>query len=171
MNQPRWQPVHSFTNSGPLSDLERSTSVAGVSCQRFESGGGGRALLLPGKQLAAGKVPGITVTGAPAEAAELLFLDPANGTDAISLLATLGERGRRVRVALPPESDPNGLIPDPGRITLAVGSEPVVFDVFRNADPSTLKLRRPANLPKLGEDADVLEQRSKWFQAREGRSE
>jgi hypothetical protein len=171
MNQPRWQPVDSFTNSGRLSDLERSASVAGVSCQRFESSDGGRALLLSGKQLAAGKVPGITVAGGPAETAELLLLDPANGTEAVSLLGTLGERGRDVRVALPDGSDPNGLIPDPGRITLSVGSQPVVFDVFRSADPGTLKLRRPANLPKLGEDADVLDQRSKWFQAREGRSE
>jgi hypothetical protein len=171
MSQPRWQAVDSFTDSGRLSDLERSTSVAGVSCQRFQSGGGGRALLLPRKQLEEGKVPGITVIGAPAETAELLFLDPANGTDAVSLLGALGERGRAVRVALPPESDPTGLIPDPGRITLAAGPEPVVFDLFRSADPGTLKLQRQAGVPKLGEDADVLEQRSKWFQAREGRSE
>jgi len=171
MNQPRWQAVDSFTESGRLSDLERSASVAGVSCQRFHSGGGGRALLLPGKQLAAGKVPGITVLGAPAETAELLFLDPANGMDAVSLLSALGERGRTVRVALPPESDPTDLIPGPGRITLDVGSESEVFDLFRSPDPGTLKLKRQADAPRLGEDSDVLEQRSKWFQAREGRSE
>jgi hypothetical protein len=77
-----------------------------------------------------------------------------------------------VRVALPRGADPGGLTPESGRVIFSGGSDSsVVYDLFRSVDPGTLKLKGQRDLSKLGEDSDVLEQRSKWFQAREGRSE
>jgi hypothetical protein len=166
-----WQAVGSFAAGGPLEAL--AMAVADVApAERFESGAGRRALLLPLRALAEGKVAGIAVTGAPAEAAEVLFLDPADGARARSLLAALGGRGRSVRVALPSEADTTGLIPEPGKVTIAAGAaSPVAYRLFRPADRGELDLKRPPDVPKLGESDDVLEQRSKWFQAREGRAE
>ncbi len=92
MNQPGWQAVDSFATGGALQAVETAIANADLPGERFQSDAGGRALLLPARPLAEGEAPGITLTGAPAEAAELLFLDPADGATALSLLAVLGSR-------------------------------------------------------------------------------
>jgi hypothetical protein len=172
MNQSGWQAVASFTPGGPLHTLDTAVADAGVPSERFQSDAAGRALLLPIGPLAAGTIPGIAVAGAPPEVTEVLLLDPADGPSARSLLAALGERARLVAVALPHDADPTGLLPEAGGVTVAAGSgSPVAYGLFRAADPRTLDLQGTAGEPKLGEDADVLEQRSKWFQAREGRGD
>jgi hypothetical protein len=172
MNPLGWKAVDSFGTGGPLHRVQTAIANADLANDRFQSDAGGHALLLPVEPLAEGKVPGIAITGAPAEAAEVLFLDPPDGTSALSLLAALGDRARSVRVALPSKADPTGLIPEAGRVTVAVGSgSPVAYQLFRAADPTTLDPQRPAGAPRLGEGDDVLEQRSKWFQAREGRGD
>jgi hypothetical protein len=118
--------------------------------------------------MADGEIPGVVVEDASAEAAEVLFVDPATAASALSLLAMLGRRADIVRVALPNESLATGLIPDTGRVTVTAGSgPPAAYELFRSDDRGTLRSRR-TGMPKLGEGADVLEERSKWFQGREG---
>jgi hypothetical protein len=166
-----WQAVGSFAAGGPLEALAMAVSDV-APAERFECGADRRALLLPLRAFAEGKVAGVAVTGAQAGAAEMLFLDPADGAGARSLLAALGGRVRSVRVALPSEADTTGLIPEPGKVTVAAGTaSPVAYRLFRPADRGELDLNRPADVPRFGESDDVLEQRSKWFQAREGRAE
>jgi len=165
-----WKAVDSFATDGQLDALAVAFANVGLA-ERFESNVGGRALLLPLRPLVEGEVPGLAVTDAPTEATEVLFLDPADGATALSLLAALGNRGRSVRVALPGQADPTGLIPEVGHVTIATGSgPPVPYEMFRAADRGKLDPKRPA-APKLGEGEDVLEQRSKWFQTRESRAE
>ncbi|MGH9252569.1 MAG: hypothetical protein ACRD0W_24080 [Acidimicrobiales bacterium] len=53
-------------------------------------------------------------------------------------------------------------------MTIAARSGPPgEYELFRADDPGTLRPRR-TGVSKLGEGADVLEERSKWFQGREG---
>jgi hypothetical protein len=172
MSKSGWRAVDAFAGGGPLAAVEAAIAAADLSGERFQSDAGGRALLLPARPLAEGDVPGIAVTGARAEDVQVLFLDPADGAGALSLLAALGARGRGVWVALPSNADPTGLIPGAGRVTVAVGAGSAVdYELFGVADPGTLDLTHVADAPTLGEDADGLQQRSKWFQAREGRGD
>ena len=172
MNPRGWQVVDSFTTGSALHTLETTIADAGLRSERVEADDGGRALVAPVRPLAEGKAPGIAVTDAPVGAVEVLFLDPANGASALSLLAALGDRARQVRVALPVTADATGLIPEAGRVMIAVGAEsPDTCQLFRAADRRTLEPNRPVGAPKLGEEADVLEQRSKWFQTREGQGD
>jgi hypothetical protein len=170
MNEPKWQAVNSLpTGGGLMHALEMAITDVDVAAERFESDGGGYAILLPLRPCAEGEVPAIVVSDAPAEVAELLFLDPGEASGALSLLASRGRGARSVRVALPRDADTTGLIRDAGRVTVATGlGSPTAYELFRVDDRATLNLRGSASGSKLGEDADVLEQRSKWFQAREG---
>jgi len=172
MNQPNWQAVNSLPSGGLMHTLETAIADLDLASERFESDGGEHALLLPLRPFAEGEVPGIVVSDAPAEAAEVLFLDPAEAAGALGLLAMLGRRARTVRVALPREAGATGLVPDAGRVTIAAGSgSAAAYELFRADDRGTLDLRPSAGMSKLGEGADVLDQRSKWFEAREGRSD
>jgi hypothetical protein len=169
-NPSDWQAVDEFATGGPLRALEAAAAGAGLSGERFESAEGGRALVLPVEPLAQGRIPGVAVTGAPVEAAAVAFLDPATGSTAVGLLAALGERARTLRVALPPDQvDAAGLVPEAASVTIAVGADaPATNRLFAVARPDPRVLRRPTEVPKIGEDVDVLDQRSKWFQGREG---
>jgi hypothetical protein len=168
-NPSDWQVVDEFATGGPLRALEEVLADAGLPGERFRSREGGRALLVPVAPLAQGKVPGIAVTGAPAEAAAVAFLDPASGLSAAGLLAALGDRARELRVALPDQADPTGLVGDAGSVTVAAGADPpVTYRLFATAGPDPKVLRRPAGAPELGESVDVLDERGKWFQRREG---
>jgi hypothetical protein len=167
-NPSDWQTVDEFAPEGPLA-LETAIAAAGLPVERFQSGEGGRALLLPAGPLAQGKVPGIAVTGTLAEAAAVVFLDPASGSSAVGLLAALGERARTVRVALPDQADATGLVPEAASVNVAVGADPpATYRLFVAPGPDPKVLRRPTGMPKIGEDVDVLDQRSKWFRSREG---
>jgi hypothetical protein len=172
MNSRGWWAVDSFPTRGALHAVETVIANADLAGERFQSDARVRAVLLPVRPVAEGEVPGAALTGAPAEAAEVLFLDPADGAGALSLLVMLGDRGRTVLVALPPEADATGLVAGAGRVTVAAGTgPPVVYGLFRTAGPRTPSLSRPTGVPKLGEDADVLERRADWFQTREGRGD
>jgi hypothetical protein len=164
-----WQAVDEFATGGPLWALEAAVAGAGLPGERFQSAEGGRALVLPLEPLAQGKIPGIAITGAPVEAAAVAFVDPASGPSAVGLLAALGERGRTVRVALPDQADATGLVPEAASVTVAVGADaPAAYRLFVAPGPDPKVLRRPTGMPKIGEDVDVLDQRSKWFRSREG---
>jgi hypothetical protein len=168
MNQPNWRVVNSLPTGGLMHTLETAIADFDLASERFESDGGEHALLLPLKPIADGEIPGVVVEDASAEAAEVLFVDPATAASALSLLTMLGRRADIVRVALPNESLATGLIPDTGRVTVTAGSgPPAAYELFRSDDRGTLRSRR-TGMPKLGEGADVLEERSKWFQGREG---
>lgn len=172
MSPAGWRAVDSFATGGRLQGLEAAVADAGLSGERFQSEAGGRALLLPVGPLSGGRVPGIAVTGAPPEATEVLFLDPADAAGALDLLAGLGGRARGVRVALPGEAGPGGLVPEAGRVLVTAGAEPPqAYRLARPTDPARLDPMRPADSPRLGEGADVLDQRSKWFRSREGRGD
>jgi hypothetical protein len=161
-----WQAVDEFAAEGPLRALE--AAAAGLPVERFQSDEGGRVLLLQAGPLARGDVPGVAVTGALDEAATVAFLDPASGPNAVGLLAALGDRARALWVALPDQADPSGLVREPGSVTVTAGEDaPATYRLF-TAGPGPKVLRQPAGAPKIGEDADVLDQRAKWFQAREG---
>jgi hypothetical protein len=163
-----WQAVDEFAAEGPLRALEAAVAGAGVAGERFQSGEGGRALLLPARPLDQGKVPGIAVTGAASGAEALVFLDPASGAGAVGLLAALGDRASALRVALPDDADPAGLVGEAGSVSVATGAgAPVRYRLFA-AGPDAKVLRRPSGAPKLGEGDDVLDQRGDWFQRREG---
>jgi len=169
MNPSDWQAVDEFGTEGPLRALEAAVARAGVAGERFQSGEGGRALLLPAAPLAQGKVPGIAVTDPPAEAEAVAFLDPASGAGAVGLLAALGDRAAALRVALPDEADPAGLVGEAGSVSVATGAgAPVRYRLFAGAGPGARVLRRPSDAPQLGEGVDVLDQRGDWFQRREG---
>jgi hypothetical protein len=167
MDQSNWRTVDSLPTGSLMHTLEAAIADLDLTGERFESDGGEHALLLPLTPLVEGDVPGVVVENAPSEA-EVLFVDPATAASALSLLAMLGRRAQTVRVALPRASDATGLLPDAGRVTVTAGSEPpAAYDLFRADDRGTLRSRR-TGMPKLGEGADVLEERSKWFQGREG---
>jgi hypothetical protein len=168
-NPADWQAVDEFATGGPLRALETAVAVAGLPGERFESAEGGRALVVPVEPLAQGRIPGIAVTGAPAEADAVAFLDPASGPTAVGLLVAVGERARTLRVALPEQADATGLVPEAASVTVAPGPDaPATYRLFAAAGPGPKALRRPTGAPKIGEDVDVLDQRSKWFQSREG---
>lgn len=168
-NPSDWQAVDEFATEGSLRTIEAAIAGAGVAAERFQSGEGERALLLPAGPLAQGKVPGIAVTGAPAQAEAVAFLDPASGASAVGLLAALGERAPALRVALPDEADPAGLVGEAGSVSVATGAgAPVAYRLFAGAAPDATVLRRPSNAPELGEGVDVLDQRGDWFQRRQG---
>jgi hypothetical protein len=168
-NPSDWHAVDEFATAGPLRALEAAIAGAGLSGERFQSAEGGRALLLPIGPLAQGKVPGVAVTGALAGAAAVAFLDPASGPSAVSLLVALGERARTLRVALLDQPDASGLVPEAASVTVAAGADaPATYRLFTAAGPGPKVLRRPTGAPKIGEDVDVLDQRSEWFQSREG---
>jgi hypothetical protein len=164
-----WQAVDEFAAEGPLRALEAAVASAGVAGERFQSGEGGRALLLPARPLAQGKVPGIAVTGAAPGVEAVAFLDPASGASAAGLLAAMGDRAPALRVALPDEADPAGLVGEAGSVRVATGAgAPVSYRLFAAAGPDATILRRPSSAPELGEGVDVLDQRGDWFQRREG---
>jgi hypothetical protein len=168
MEHPNWRTVDSLPTGSLMHTLDAAIADLDLTGERFESDGGEHALLLPLIPLVEGDAPGVVVENAPSEAAEVLFVDPATAASALSLLAMLGRRAETVRVALRSASDTTGLLPDAGRVTVTAGSEsPVSYDLFRADDRGTLRSRR-TDTPKLGEGADVLEERSKWFQGREG---
>jgi hypothetical protein len=168
-NPSDWQAVDEFATGGPLRALETAAAGAGLPGERFESAEGGRALLLPVEPLAHGELPGVAVAGAPAGAAAVAFLDPASGPNAAGLLVAMGGRAPTVRVALPEQADPAGLVPEAGSVTVAAGGgPPATYRLFAAAGPGPEVLQRPADAPKIGEDVDVLDQRSKWFRSREG---
>jgi hypothetical protein len=172
MSPAGWRAVDSFASGGLFQGLEVAVADAGLPGERFQSDAGECALLLPVGPLAEGRVPGIAITGAPPEATEVLFLDPADAAGALDLLAALGGRARGVRVALPGEAGPGGLVPEAGRVVVTAEAEPPqAYRLARATDPARLDPMRPADAPRLGEDADVLDQRSKWFRSREGRGD
>ena len=99
----------------------------------------------------------------------MAFLDPASGPGAASLLVALGERAQALRVALPDQADPTGLVSEAGSVTVAAGTDPpATYRLFAPAGPDPKVLQRPAGAPELGESVDVLDERGKWFQGREG---
>jgi hypothetical protein len=168
-NPSEWQAVDEFATGGLLRTLETTIAGADLPGERFQSDEGGRALLVPIGPLAQGKVPGIAVTGSPAEAAAVAFLDPASGPSAVSLLAALGDRAQALRVALPDQADPTGLVGEVGSVTVSAGmDEPATYRLFAPAGPDPKVLQRPVGAPELGESVDTLDQRAKWFQRREG---
>lgn len=167
-NPSDWQAVDEFTTEGPLRALETASAGAGLLAERFQSVEGWRALLLPVGPLAQGKVPGVTVTGMEADATVVAFLDPASGPGAVGLLAALGARSQAPRVALPDQADPIGLVREAGSVTVAAGAGPPATYLLFAAAPSPEVLRRPEGAPELGEGVDVLDERAKWFQGREG---
>ncbi|MGH9252570.1 MAG: hypothetical protein ACRD0W_24085 [Acidimicrobiales bacterium] len=61
--------------------------------------------------MAEGEVPGVVVTDAPPDAAEVLFIDPAEADSAVSLFTTLGRRAQTVRVRFPASRVRSGLFP------------------------------------------------------------
>jgi hypothetical protein len=168
-NPSDWQVVDEFAAEGSLRAIEAAIASAGIAGERFQSGEGGRALLLAVGPLAQGKVPGIAVNGAASGAEVVAFLDPASGASAVGLLAALGDRGSGLRVALPEEADPAGLVAEAGSVSVATGAgTPVRYRLFTGAGPDPKVLRRPSSAPELGEGVDVLDQRGDWFQRREG---
>jgi hypothetical protein len=168
-NPSDWQAVDEFATEGSLVALEAAIASAGVAGERFQSGEGERALLLPARPLAQGRVPGIAVTDAPARTEAVAFLDPASGASAVGPLAALGDRAPALRVALPDEADPAGLVAEAGSVSVATApGAPVLYRLFAGAGPDPKVLRRPSNAPELGEGVDVLDQRGDWFQRREG---
>jgi hypothetical protein len=168
-NPSDWQAVDEFATGGPLRALEDAIAGAGLPGERFQSDEGERALLVSVGPLAQGKVPGIAVTGAAAEAAAVAFLAPASGLSAVGLLAALGDRAQALRVALPDQADPAGLVGEAGSVTVAAGADPpVTYRLFATAGPDPKVLQRPVGAPELGESVDVLDERGKWFQRREG---
>jgi hypothetical protein len=167
-NPSDWKAVDEFATGGPLRALETAAAGAGLPGERFESAEGGRALLLPVEPLAHGELPGVAVAGAPAGAAAVAFLDPASGPNATGLLVAMGGRAPTVRVALPDQADATGLAPEAGSVIVAAGGDPPTTYRLFAAGPSPEVLRRPADAPKIGEDVDVLDQRSEWFRRREG---
>lgn len=139
--------------------------------QRFRSDVDGRALLVPVRSILAGEVSGVALAGRLHGVAEVLFVDPATGDNARSFLSGLGERARSVRVALPQEADAAGLVPEGSRVSVTVGSGPAVeHELYRLPDGSETDADREglAAAPRVAESEDVVDQRSKWFQAREG---
>jgi hypothetical protein len=144
-------------------------SVGGV--QRFRSDVGGRALLVPVGSILAGAGSGVALVGGLHGAGEVLFVDPPSGDGARSVLAGLGDRARSVRVALPQGVDAAGLIPEGSRVSVTMGpGSAVVHDLFRLTDGSEADVDRErlADAPRVAESEDVVDQRSKWFQDREG---
>lgn len=168
-NPSDWRAVDELTTEGPLGALETASASAGLPAERFQSVEGWRALLLPVGPLAQGKVPGVTVSGMEADATVVAFLDPASGPGAVGLLAALGARSPAPRVALPDQADPIGLVRVAGSVTVVAGAgPPATYRLFAPAAPSPDVLRRPEGAPELGEGVDVLDERAKWFQGREG---
>ena len=168
-NPSDWQAVDGFATENSLQTIESAIARAGVAAERFQSGEGERALLVPAGPLAQGKIPGIAVTDVPAQAEAVAFLDPVSGASAVGLLAALAGRAPALRVALPEEADPAGLVGEAGSVRVATGvGAPVTYRLFAGAGPDPKVLRRPSNAPELGEGVDVLDQRGDWFQRREG---
>jgi hypothetical protein len=164
-----WRVVDSLPDAGYLGGVDLAAAPAGLVRERFESGTGGRALLLPVGALVGGEVPGVVVVGCPEDVSHVLLLDPPGATAALGLLAFLGRRARTIRVALPSETSAAGLIAEAGRVRIRVGSwPPEEYGLFGVEDRASLDPRRAAGDWRVGEATDGLRRRSEWFQGREG---
>lgn len=110
----RWWPVESFDQAGAEDNLVVAVdAIAGnAGASRFESVDRGRAIVVS-VQPSAGT--SIALVPPASGTTEILFLRPAGAGDTVDLLTMLGERGRSVRVALPPgRVESLGFVADPG---------------------------------------------------------
>jgi hypothetical protein len=166
---PSWEVVDAFGVGVSEHDVLGTVEATVGDVQRFRSDVDGRAVLVPVGSILAGAASGVALTGRLQGGVEVLFVDPATGDNARSLLVALGDRARSVRAALPKGTDVAGLVPEGSQVSVTVRSRPAVLHVlFRLADGSGADWDRLAAGPRVAESEDVVDQRSKWFEAREG---
>lgn len=161
---PRWEPVDQFAADAPTDDMMAALeAVVPHEGQRLATPQGARAMLVPVEALPAELVPDPAL---PASAA-VLFVDPPTVATALSVLTVHGT-ARSVWIALPEGADSTGLSEGGGRVpVVVVPGGPEVQTLFRTPDPAGEQRARLAAAPRIGESADVLDERSKWFGARE----
>lgn len=163
-----WEPVESFGSSAAPSELlDALEALLPGGGQRFRSNAGGRAIVLPVRVLSAsgslvamiGELPGV---------AEVMFLDPATGDNAVGVLEILGDSAASVGVALPADAGTAGLVAA-GEVSVPVESgRTVQYRLFRRAGWTQADRDRLAAGPKVGEGRDVTDERSRWFEKRHG---
>ena len=169
MLSPHWKSVEYFSVSAPAKDpLAAVEALVPGAAQRYAADDGSRAILVPFESLASALV---SSPGVPASA-QVVFVDPPAASTVLSALAE-EVLPLSVWIALPEGAGGPGLVEQPGRLSLdaldAGTSKATAYVFFRPADSRRESSHRLAAAPKIGESADVLDERSKWFEAREGK--
>ncbi len=169
MDRHHWRRVESLDSGAAEQDALGVLGGGGFpDASRYRSDTGDRAVLVPTGSLRTGPESPVSFSDPAPEGGELLFIDPANESTAVSLVSALGDRSRSVRVALPEDTNPVFLVPDAGRVYVTVGGEQVEYAIFRLGQRMRADRDELAAGPKVRESADVLDRRSDWFERREG---
>ncbi len=166
-----WHEIDAPVTEGALHAVAEALAAGGIPGRYLESDAGELALLVPARALT---TSGDIRLADPQP--EGLFVDPPTGTAAASALAELDDPGRPVRVALPEDADPTGLVADAGSVTIGSagsgsagsGGRYRLYRVDRQTpDPQTPDWGTPPQSARLGEQEGSLDARERWFRARE----
>jgi len=168
---PEWTTAEVFEerpSPGAFGRLDAVVRDAGIDARRWQSTSGERALLIPADavtDLAAGPLSITGRTEATAGPAALLFVDPVTDQALGPLLAAIGPQALDVRVALPEHgvSEIPGLAAEDGRVTLAAGTAPAGWRLYR-----PVPAQGPWSAAGPEADAGVLSRRERWFGSRHG---
>ncbi len=165
-----WQRVESLEPGPSETDpLRVIDGVAGGGAARYRSDAGKRAILLPMRALEGG-TPGSVVTvgcGAVPDS-EVLFIDPASASGAMSLLGHLGASPEAVHIALPVGTDPRGLMREAGVVRVGDAARRIEYGLFRPGPGSRASKELFGSAPEVAEAPDVLDRREEWFRKRSG---